>query len=537
MGKTPGKWFKNLLLGKKSSKSNLSKGREVLKPSNKGEQLVSSKLSNVTSEAPIISPPIVGTITGNEIDSDNEVVSKLQSEEVVLSNVKEGGSTTQAAAVSAEDPERIRLEQAATKAQAAFRGYVARREFQTLKCIIMLQSHVRGHLVRRQAVSTLCCVKGIVKFQAIVRARKDSKVSAATKFRRLSKKIFVFKLLASLPTAIPLRLQYGSGEPNSASLWLERWSRSHFWEPLSEPKKNPDSKSRRSGEDKSKKSVRRMSGANAENGSACSTLDSEKGKRNSKKVSSQPVNSAHERSPIEIEKIKRSSRKTPDPTKEVSDRSEVDIGKPKHRMRKPLGAAAPAISEQGANDSAEKSKDIPVASPKQSDIEKDMELDNADNSVGKLDCQSPLDLQPMENIGKTEDIQELNQQLGSKDDSVLNDNPKTSQRRASLPAKFEPQENGSQNTPKLPSYMAPTESAKAKLRGQGSPRFSRDAVEKNVLLRRHSLSSSTNSMLSSLSPRAHKLVQATGRGAIRGDRSLSSSRDGGDKLIQAEWRR
>lgn len=86
--------------------------------------MVSSKLSNVTSEAPIISPPIVGTITGNEIDSDNGVVSKLQSEEVVLSNVKEGGSTTQAAAVSVEDPERIRLEQAATKAQAAFRGYV-----------------------------------------------------------------------------------------------------------------------------------------------------------------------------------------------------------------------------------------------------------------------------------------------------------------------------------------------------------------------------------------------------------------------------
>lgn len=389
----------------------------------------------------------------------------------------------------------------------------------------------------------------------------------------------LFQLLASLPIAIPLQLQYGSGESNSASLWLERWTRSRFWEPFSEPKKNPDSKSRRTEQDRSKRGVRRLSGANVENGSAGSTLDSEKGKRNPKKVSSHPVNSALEHSPSEIEKVKRSLRKTPEPKKEVSDRSEAENGKSKNRTRKPLGTAAPAtpaISGQGANVSAEKSKDVPMGSPKQSNLatdipmaspkqstvaeakdipmespkqsnvteskdipmsspkqsnsEKDKELQNADNSVDKLHCETSLDLQPMESIGKTEDIQELNQQLGSKDDSVLNDNPKTSQRRASLPAKFEPQENGSQNTPKLPSYMAPTESARAKLRGQGSPRFSRDVVEKNVLLRRYSLSSSTNSMLSSLSPRAHKLVQATGRGVIRGDRSLSSSRDGGGKL-------
>lgn len=592
MGKTPGKWIKNLLLGKKSSKSNLVKGREVLKSSNKGEQLVASKLSgsDVTSDAPIISAPIVGTITGNEIVSDKGVASKLQSDEGVLSDVKEDGSTTLAVicSTSPEDPVRIRLEQAATKAQAAFRGYAARREFRTLKCIIILQANVRGHLVRRQAVSTLCCVKGIVKFQAIVRGRKDAKVSTATKARRLSKKTFALKLLASLPIAIPLQLQYGSGESNSASLWLERWTRSRFWEPLSEPKKNPDSKSRRSEQDRSKRGVCRLSGANVENGSAGSILDSEKGKRNPNKFSSHPVNSALERSASEIEKVKRSSRKTPEPKKEVSDRSEGEYGKSKNRTRKPLGTAAPAtlaVSVQGANDSAEKSKDapmgspkqsnlaestdipmaspkqsnvaeakdipmespkqsnvteskdIPMSSPKQSNSEKDKELQNANYSVDKLHCQTSLDLQPMESIGKTEDIQELNQQLGSKDDSVLNDNPKTSQRRASLPAKFEPQENGSQSTPKLPSYMAPTESAKAKLRGQGSPRFSRDVVEKNVLLRRYSLSSSTNSMLSSLSPRAHKLVQATGRGAIRGDRSLSSSRDGSDKLIQAEWRR
>lgn len=48
----------------------------------------------------------------------------------------------------------------------------ARRSFRTLKGIIRLQALVRGHLVRRQAVSTLCCMRGIIKFQALVRGRK-----------------------------------------------------------------------------------------------------------------------------------------------------------------------------------------------------------------------------------------------------------------------------------------------------------------------------------------------------------------------------
>ncbi|GKV50760.1 hypothetical protein SLEP1_g57455 [Rubroshorea leprosula] len=39
MGKSPGRWIKNLLLGKKSSKSNLSKGGEV------EEGLVSSQVT------------------------------------------------------------------------------------------------------------------------------------------------------------------------------------------------------------------------------------------------------------------------------------------------------------------------------------------------------------------------------------------------------------------------------------------------------------------------------------------------------------
>ena len=45
----------------------------------------------------------------------------------------------------------------------------ARRAFRALKGIIRLQALIRGHLVRRQAVTTLCCMYGIVKLQALIR--------------------------------------------------------------------------------------------------------------------------------------------------------------------------------------------------------------------------------------------------------------------------------------------------------------------------------------------------------------------------------
>lgn len=45
----------------------------------------------------------------------------------------------------------------------------ARRAFRALKGIIRLQALIRGHLVRRQATVTLCCMYGIVKLQALVR--------------------------------------------------------------------------------------------------------------------------------------------------------------------------------------------------------------------------------------------------------------------------------------------------------------------------------------------------------------------------------
>lgn len=312
---------------------------------------------------------------------------------------------------------------------------------------------------------------------------------------------------------------------------------SRFWEPLPQPIKNPESKSRmkqeslrtgETGQSKSKRNVRRTSNVNIENGSA-STLDSEKYKRHPKKVTNNSVNCGQEHPQNETEKVKRNVRKAPGLTKEISDHLVVDSGTQKQSLRKPSGPAAPDVSEQCTSDSSKKLDDVGVALSKESDIEKKVELPTADNSIGKSHYDPPPDLQDMESNHKTDDVQGMSLELKSKDDCISIESQKTSQRRASLPAKFDHQENGVHNTPRMPSYMAPTESAKAKLRQQGSPRFSWDVVEKNGTIRRHSLSSSTNSRLSTLSPRAQRLVQTTGRGLIRTDRSLTSSRDGGGK--------
>ncbi|KAH0991473.1 hypothetical protein GBA52_002956 [Prunus armeniaca] len=620
MGKTPGKWIKNLLLGKKSSKYSLSKGRE--KSINKGKAIVSSKLSvtELTVSAPLISPPlvsppVVGTGASNAVDSEISVAAKLPNDGIILSSVKEDGQTQAIfSSTSQEDHEIIKQEQAAIKAQSAYRGYVARRAYRTLKGIIRLQALIRGHLVRRQAVSTLFCVQGIVKLQALIRgqlARHSdigvevnknhlgdlSEVSASSHVERLSKIAFVQKLLASLPTTSPLRLQYGPEEPNSTWVWLERWTRSCFWEPILQPKKNLDSRTRRKHEKgqtietekaRPKRSVRRLSNTNVENGSNSATPDSEKTKRNLRKFSRHPASSVLEHQQNEVEKVKSNVRKSSDPKKGVSDRSVVGDERSKHSTLKSLASAAPDDSEQGTSEFSEKMKHMAVAVSKHSDLEVSVDLLSAEEPMEKLDDHPSVDVLPMENNVRNEDnpsaemqpmennvrnedhpsaemqptennvknedhpsteiqlmeknvrneeVQAINEVPNSRDHFISNEDKKTSQRRASFPVKFDHQENGVHNTPRVPSYMAPTASAKARLRGQGSPRFDRDMVEKNVITRRHSLSASTNTKLTSLSPRAQGLVQAAGKGVIRSDRSLSSSRDGLDKVIQPEWRR
>jgi hypothetical protein len=103
---------------------------------------------------------------------------------------------------------------------------------------------------------------------------------------------------------------------------------------------------------------------------------------------------------------------------------------------------------------------------------------------------------PLQNIDEPNGLRKK-EEARSKEEHLSNGSLRTSKRKSSSPSKSEYVENGTRATPvqpRKPSYMAATESAKAKLRAQNSPRLDSDSsAEKNGFTRRHSLPSGANS--------------------------------------------
>ncbi|KAG4110849.1 hypothetical protein ERO13_D13G072200v2 [Gossypium hirsutum] len=552
MGKSPAKWIKTLLLGKKSSKSSFSKGKDKLNSANKGEVLVSSKVtvSDLSADSPSISAPILVSRARNVMDSEKGIPAQLPIDGENIPSLKvDGNNATTGNFGNPENPDRIRLDPAAVTVQAAFRGYLARREFRILKGIIRLQAVIRGHLVRRQAVATLCCTWGIVKLQALARGQKvrcsdiameiqekhlrllqglkssnSVGASISSTVKNLSSNVFVQKLLASSPSVLPLQLQYVPEEPNSSWQWLQRWTRSQFWEYPSKPI--------RSG--KTKLSVQKLSFAKAVNGSSHSTLEYEKNKRGLRRISvNSAADSVREHPQNELERVKRNLRKLSNSSKEVTDKSEFVNEKTKKTLKKYSSSNGPDVLEQ---ESAEKIRDVTATLSELSMLEADLKFSSEHASLGEPIVCPAVDFPPAKNNGKIEHMP-LTEELNSKDEQVGDESSNTNQRRASFPANIDNQANRLNHMPKVPSYMAPTESAKARLRGQGSPRFIPEAVEKNGLNRRYSLPTSTNSNTGSQSPHTQRQVRVAGKGAIISDKSQSSSKDANDKVVRAEWRR
>ncbi|GAB2269950.1 IQ-domain [Dionaea muscipula] len=595
MGKSPAKWIKSVLFGKKASKSNYVKSKE--KPGNKREvhvRVEAPEPLSALSPPPVVSSGLSNTAAPVEGSLGSECREPLTGQQDGEMTVP--GNQTAAAEHPIEldpqkDPQKIRKENAATKAQAAFRGYLARRAFKALKGIIRLQALIRGHLVRRQAVSTLYSMIGIVKLQAIVRGSRircsntglevqnvcaivnsqDDKlrgpdgVDVSRKIAISSGNAFVRKLLAPSPIVVPLLVQYDSEDSNSVVSWLERWSLSCPWKPAPPSKKVRNQKKKHGNTQpvetdsgRPKRSVCKVHSNNDSNPLQVGD-DIEKPRRNLKKVLINPVDSVQENPQSELEKIKRNLRKVHGTVTESSVQPEVVTEKPKQNPGKLLNIVGHDVAEkptqnhiiaQDVSVSNEISKADKVkeetnitVSDRASVLSEPAEVEsNVDsfklNETVELSIadQTVITAHSPESNGKDENVPPSNEESKSKNDSPLSEHQKSA-RRASLPAKQDHVEDGIQNTPKLPSYMAATESAKAKLRGQGSPRFSQDGAEKNNVTRRHSLPSSTNGKLNSGSPRTLKPVQVGVKGGNKNDRSILSSRDGNGKPVQVEWRR
>ncbi|XP_042391250.1 protein IQ-DOMAIN 31-like isoform X1 [Zingiber officinale] len=533
MGKSPGRWIKTLLFGKKT-KSHTSRGRNVLSEANNKGYVVGKDPNLVVNSLEISEPLPVSTENSRDTVNDGK---PSDTGEPAISNTSQGvvGSTTSEAMSNNIE------KQAAIKAQAAFRGYLARRAFRALKGIIRLQAIIRGHLVRRQAIATLHAMEGIVKLQAIARGRKVrssfSELKVTVNYYQLktvdpisqdawkgkfSSNTYIWKLLSSSILAKPLQINYDKGDPNSVFSWLDRWTTISFTVPTVKSKRRIISKGQanRAVEYESGKS-RRVRNSSASNVGAAQTNtnnEPEKTKRNLKKANTYPTEGIPEQAQSELERVKRNLRKI-STIKDGNEQPEIGSQKSDLSLKK----VAVSLSEnpsQGVVDSMEKTKkDTAVTPTMKLDTENASGPTVADEQIDVLPDDKPSnETQLLQEIDNAENNIVMSEEVSLKEE-LCHETQKTSKRR-SFSAKSEYPENGLPNIPVVPSYMAATESAKAKLRGQISPRLVSDSVDKSGITRRHSLPSATNGKMSS--PRTKKPVQG---------------RDVNDRAIQVGWRR
>lgn len=528
MGKSPGKWIKSVLFRKKHSNSSLPKRQDILLKSSHEKESPAphqAPVNNVVVQPCFISAPVLvigaAGYENKELESGRaEITAVSNVDQTVTPQNKDGDARETLNHDYSDVSENYKLEQAATKAQATFRGYRARRAFWTLKAIIRLQAVIRGHLVRRQAVATLNCILGIVKLQALARGRMvrhsdlSSQIHAKQTLSRqdavsldlitfgrgdkLEKNAFTRQLLSFTSSAMPLRLTYDPEEPNSAWNWLLRWTMSKIWGTVIVPKSKLESQ----------RPVSKLNGAgkqpvNVDKPSGHPTSELEKVKCNLR--------------PNEIDKGEFDPKKVSKSVSDIPHQAEVSTDKQRHGHKKSSNTPVPEMArKKPKNPSNKATKFLQGVAPDSASQEKYM-MESAGEDV----------------ISDSPDKQLINETQDSKEDLLGKENHKISKRRASLPAKHDDQETLQPGT-KVPSYMAATKSAKAKVRGQSSPRFGQEEV--NGPARRYSLPSSVNAKPTS-SPRVQRLVQSSGKAGIRIDRSLSSSRDSIEKIVQPEWKR
>ncbi|CAL4974378.1 unnamed protein product [Urochloa decumbens] len=557
MGKSPGKWIKSVLLGKKSTKSGSTKANETKAANNNGyttgEERAFPENSPVISEPVLVTPHKNGAVSANgkaenvNLSSDRAGQQDLQNQSIVESETS--------------GPGQLGEDQAAVKAQAAFRGYLARRSFRALKGIIRLQALIRGHLVRRQAVSTLRTTWLVVKVQAVVRGRNVRLSGTNKQFNvkfgqhnlrgarlsdewkeKLSSNAYVRKLLSSQIVLEPLHFQYDKRDPNSTYNWLERWTIGCIWKPVFQPKRVADGKllvkkasyAMETESAKLKRNIRKGSGAAVESLHTSTIGESEKLKRNPKKSSNFPADSVPDSQLSELEKVKRNLRKV---TNSMAEASKISSSRVDSSKASDSTADVPKVSNPASDISKISSLLNGLSDHQDSQCEKALQntreasfpletqeysgnghlleysdMDNFDLVPGlKLETQldsvsigenvdeptvvaPAVEVMPLQNIDNKDNVLRKKAEARSQED---NGSLRTSKRKSSLPSKSEYVENGIHTTtarPRQPSYMAATESLKAKLRAQNSPKLDSDSsAEKNGFPRRHSLPSSTNS--------------------------------------------
>ncbi|KAJ1413901.1 P-loop containing nucleoside triphosphate hydrolase [Sesbania bispinosa] len=170
MGKA-GKWIRNLLLGKKEEKF---KKIDTLCPENK----TATKVKRRWSFGKLAGGRITGKVAENHKFSrsfDSGDSAKLQIR--VLLETKNPRYLPTSLAKVYEDTEFETA--AATRIQAAFRSYLARKALHALRGLVKIQALVRGHLVRKQTTATLRGMHALMAIQVRARIQRIQMVEEA----------------------------------------------------------------------------------------------------------------------------------------------------------------------------------------------------------------------------------------------------------------------------------------------------------------------------------------------------------------------
>lgn len=334
---------------------------------------------------------------------------------------------------------------------------------------------------------------------------------------------------------MPLNLHYDVVEQNSAWNWLERWSKFLFQESFPQKKrvldtrsslKQPSTQSMHN-DGRQKRGVWRIPAVNADNNSLRSVTEFGKPKNNMRKPWSNQTKSAQENPPSELERVRKSLRKISASSPGAPDGSETVTEKPKLSPIKVPGSPTRDVLMNITDNPSNKTSDPMVS------LTKDIEKVETETSPKPLTTKETVSLQneklPNAQFNHLEssadNIHVVVEDINSKEE-CSKDSKTTRRRRSST--KQEYQESVSQNATTVPSYMAATESAKAKLRGQGSPSIVQDGVE-FFFIRTHSLPASKGGELKLVSPQTQRKVHTNNKGRSRVDRLLFSTKDGNGK--------
>ncbi|OIW21549.1 hypothetical protein TanjilG_06242 [Lupinus angustifolius] len=131
-----------------------------------------------TDKSPAFPPPEEIKLTHGEKKSSYDNVVEVATSLVVEEHVPVPVPVVQTTAVKVEGPKISRLVRkpddkvAAIKIQTAFRGYLARRALHALRGLVRLKSLMEGAIVKRQATSTLRSMQTLARVQSQIRSRR-----------------------------------------------------------------------------------------------------------------------------------------------------------------------------------------------------------------------------------------------------------------------------------------------------------------------------------------------------------------------------